>query len=179
MAKNSLIKKLIDILFPQKYEHEAIVGYYIPSRETMQKVAEGMHLSPYEINDYVNYIKSNYYVSADDSAHVLDFAGDWVKNKHNEQEIFLRQGRAINNIVTCLSQGEPIDVLDALWVSNKVYVDSIEPSLKRCITKEHTERGYHLRVETQQKNFYVGIAIDELKRKLNDRMLSKPVANTL
>ena len=153
--------------------------FYIPQSETLAKVNNKMPLSKNEINDYLNYIIKNYFLHKTHNYILLDFASEWAKFGYSSQVIDDRKQTAHDNIINRLEKGETVNLLDILWLSDKVFVDDSIVDNRRIITQEVVDDRLQLNIETQRKNVQVGIQIETLKRELKDKMLSKAVANNL
>ena len=149
--------------------------FYIPRTSTLKAVQEGRPLSQREVRDYVNYIINNYYLSMDDSSKLSSFSGEWIKYHADPNLIQRRQQRAYQNLAKDLLNGTKINVLDALWISDNVFIDDLTDERKRIVRKINIGGEMDLLVDTQRKNYMVGELVKELKTRLNKKILSKPV----
>lgn len=107
--------------------------FVIPGDEALVAMDKHEQLTYAQIVDVVNYIKSNYHLVSDNDA-LYNFTFNWLRCNGDVAEINEYKQAAIENIVTNLRSGVPVDDVDALWVSNKIYVDTVDS--KHIIKKE-------------------------------------------
>ena len=128
---NALKKEKLDIV--QLEKNDPNQRFVIPGPEALVAMEKREQLTYTQIVDVVNYIKSNYHLVSDNDA-LYNFSFNWLRCGGDMLEINEYKQAAIENIVTNLRSGAPIDDLDALWVSDKIYVDTADS--KHIIRKE-------------------------------------------
>lgn len=128
---NALKREKLDIVQLEKNDPNQI--YIIPGPEALVAMEKHKQLTYTQIVEVVNYIKNNYYLVSEGDA-LYNFSFNWLRCGGDMTEINEYKQAAIENIVTNLRSGLPIDDTDALWVSDKVYVDTVDS--KHIIKKE-------------------------------------------
>jgi len=148
--------------------------FYTPSQIVMQKIKNREPLSKSEIEEYVTYIINNYYVSNYEKSVLDDFCVEWSRNQLIDENLVSRRNIAISTIVRSLKNGYPIEVMDALWVSEKIFVDDENIRGMRIITKTNNSQ---LSVATARVNSTIPKQILTLKRELCQKNVSKQLDN--
>ena len=133
--------------------------------DTLNAFATHQPMTYEQISDYINYIKSNYYVSSADASKLLDFAGEWSKYSLQEDQMIKRKSDAMACVAKRLLAGKEIDMVDAFWISDKIYMDSDDKRRKSIITKATVDGKADLNVDLNKNNQYVGLEIDVLQVK--------------
>ncbi len=128
---NALKREKLDIV--QLEKNDPNQRYIIPGPEALVAMDNHKQLTYAQIVEVVNYIKNNYHLVSDNDA-LYNFTFNWLKCAGDIEEINEYKQSAIENIVTNLRSGAPVDDVDALWVSDKIYVDTVDS--KHIIKKE-------------------------------------------
>jgi len=166
VAENSVESNKIDIL----------TDFYFPSVDTMKAISKNQKLTQDQIKDYISYIVQNFYLAEDDSDKLLNFIAEWTKYSTDSKRMQNRNDEAVKNIVLNLQEGKDINVVDALWLSKRIYVDSVHDGRKRLISKTNTDK---LDIELERNNPTIGTETDIIKNRLRDRLLLKQVDKNL
>lgn len=171
MAKNSIINKIIGA-FRKKSDNQKIevplFNFYIPDISTLHTYYAKEKLSGEQVFDFLNYVASNYYLSAEENDALIDFGARWSMESAKgleslEKAKYNAETRLINNLL----QGSVVDIVDILWVSEKIYVDDKIMGNRRIVTKVLGEKS-SLQVEVDRdSNQRIGLQIEELRRELN------------
>lgn len=188
MAKRGLIRKIIDLIMQAdlleddeeqiESKPEVESKFVIPSAETLQLIEDHQPLTAWQINEILNYIKSNYYFS--DEKNVLDdFAFQWTLCEGDSKQIFDRMSDACARIVSDLRTGKRINPADALWISYNIYAEDTNFNRMRIISKKMYGDCVVFDVTSQDKDANIANQINKLKKQLNMHNYSKPFANVL
>lgn len=185
MAEFRLFKKILKALKNERrvesvdeIEFLKEYNFYIPSTEVLTKVKSRQPLTQQEAVEYIKYIINNFYVDLLDVDKLYDFACEFSRFGLDAERYNMRRTEAKENLLECLSNGNSINILDALWFSDFIYVDGANSNMSRIIYKQITSTGsVDLQVVTQRNNPKVGYAVRELKIKLFEKLLNKPLDN--
>ena len=137
--KKGIVQKILNALKREKLDiaqldkTDANQQFVIPGDEALVAMDNHEQLSYAQIVEVVNYIRINYHLVSDNDA-LYNFTFNWLRCNGDVAEINEYKQAAIENIVTNLRLGVPVDDVDALWVSNKIYVDTVDS--KHIIKKE-------------------------------------------
>ena len=95
------------------------------------------------------------------------FGARWtLKSAKGNEALKEAEYYAKDRIINSLMQGRPISTIDALWISEKIYVDDTIVSHKRIVTKVFGEKSY-LNIELDcDSNDKIALQVNELKREL-------------
>lgn len=150
--------------------------FVVPSNSVLSLMENNQPLSMWQINEVLNYIKSNYYF-CEDKRILNDFAFEWTQCGGDVQEVLDKMQTATAHIVDSLSRGNTVNASDALWVSYKIYAYDENVEKNRIISKQ-MQNGYIMfDVVSQAKNPNVFNEIVELSRQLNVNKHTKTFAN--
>lgn len=177
--EKSIFKKMIASFNKNENKNIQQPEFYIPTHDTLKAFATHQPMTYEQISDYINYIKSNYYVSAEDASLLLDFAGEWSKYSLQEDQMIKRKSDAMACVAKRLLAGKEINMIDAFWISDKIYIDSDDKARKRIVTKTIVNDKADLNIDLNKKNSYVGFEIDILQVKLETKTYLKPVDKTI
>lgn len=168
----SLFKKRIkEIVLNDALESGEI--FYIPKSETIQAIKNRQPLSENQIEDYINYIKKNYFVSVSHKNKMFQFCGEFTLNASDMKSYTSNVNEAYNNVRQCLLEGDNPSVIDALWLSDNVYVDDENVDLRVNITKEPNGNGMCLNIVNAKKNAEVYQKVSQLKAALKKAVVNK------
>ena len=129
--KKGIVQKILNALKREKLDiaqlekNDPNQRYIIPGPEALVAMERHEQLTYTQIVEVVNYIKNNYHLVSEGDA-LYNFSFNWLRCGGDMSEINEYKQAAIENIVTNLRLGVPVDDVDALWVSNKIYVDTVD-----------------------------------------------------
>ena len=180
MKRISLLEKIFRRKVAENNEAnnktDILTDFYLPSTDTVKAVSKNQKLTNAQIKDYMSYIVENFYLAEDDSDKLLNFVAEWAKYSTDSKRIQNRNDEAFANIVFNLQEGKVINIVDALWLSKRIYVDSVHDGRKRLISKTDSDK---LDIELERNNPTIGTETDIIKNRLRDRLLSKQVDKNL
>ena len=153
----------------------AVIGFHIPSGRTLQAINERREMNMWEMNDYLKYIVSNYYLSVNEFDYLIAFTGDWFKHNSSIEKYNERKKQARSSVIYSLNKGQPINPVDALWLSQRIYVDDLDSARVRRITKNEKEGELDVYAETNAENPSIGKQMEQLKIYLRETNCTKPV----
>lgn len=148
--------------------------FFVPSSTVFKKVKTAQPLTKEEIEEYITYVINNYYISNYDKDTLDDFCVEWSRCKLLDENLISRKNLAFSNLVRALRNGQHVDVMDALWASEKIFVDDDIIKNMRIITKDN---GTELNVVSQMKNPTISKQILQLKKAILQKNTSKQLDN--
>lgn len=178
----ALIQKIIEGFKKDKTSNyddqieKMVHDFYLPYKATMQEIKKEQPLSEELINDYLMYIIHNYYMPAYHDDIITNFAYEWAFHTYDTRGYVRRREEAIQNIKEALKRGKKIDHIDALWISDAVYVDDNILDCKRVITKEFINGKPKLEVKTVMDDYNIMKKVDYLRNRLIELSSSQEVA---
>ncbi|MBQ3503034.1 MAG: hypothetical protein IJA72_05190 [Clostridia bacterium] len=174
----SSFKHLVEGDIEMEDKAEIMPDFVVPSGEVLTLLQNHKPLTMWQINEVLNYIKSNYYF-CDNKSILDDFAFEWTVCAGDIDEIRDRMENACAEIVADLSIGKRINPANALWVSSKIYADDLISDKRRIISKKLYSNCAIFDVESQAKNPQIEKEMHALRTQLNVNNYTKTFANIL
>ena len=172
--KKGLISKLINkILGDDIYEGSE---FYIPDESTLLAIKNHQKLDDAQVIDYLNYISHNYYLSSSDEIYLSSFAAQWSVVSQDEDLINQYINKSTDRVAENLLNGNQPSVIDMLWISNQIYVNTHVEYNKRIITKQYLPTP-RFDVKTGHQDFAVVYKVNQLKFELMSKLISKNLDN--
>ncbi|MFQ6724177.1 MAG: hypothetical protein ACLRFE_02455 [Clostridia bacterium] len=172
-----LISKLINKIIGEVEEEYDIPQFYIPEQSTLRAIKNNEKLEDFQIIDYLNYIKDNYYLSSSDEIYLASFAAQWIAISQDDILMEEYMDKSTNRIINNLSNGDMPSIIDMLWVSERIFVNNTVEGNKRIITKVNLPTP-RFEVKTGYQDFKVVEQVNELKFQLMSKLISKNLDNT-
>ena len=171
-------RKILNELFLDEcnQQKEYKPEFYIPDFSCFECMKSNQRLTIWQISQMIKYINKNYYLE-NEHRDLTQFCIEWTILDGDPDRVCSRKQIAIQKLIKDLSSGNKISVLDALWASERIYVEGDESIPKRIITKKVVDGVAVLDVKSQKHCDYVEDEMRQLAHQLNVSKIPKVDAN--
>ena len=154
--------------------------YYLPKKETIKALSNREHLTKEQVEDYITYIRQNYFVAKINVGLLDQFCAEYTLFACDEARAQKRIAQAKQRVRESLEDGVIPDIADALWISSKIYVDDIDTLKRRIITKAIVDDKMDINVSIARYDMMTAKQVANLKGELYEVATSvKSVENRL
>lgn len=157
-------KKTKDVKFKSEF--------YLPKKETIKALSNRQPLTDEQVEDYITYIRNNYFVAKVNVGLLDQFCGEYTLFACDENRAQARLEKARKNVKEFLENGSVPDVVDALWISSNIYVDDVDTLRRRVITKVIVDDKLDLQVNIAKTNIATAKEVANLKGGLHELAMS-------